>query len=252
MFGEKDMCLDYPLPQILLTIWHFNIPAYAPLSFLMGQTFITWVQREHSFNLSIFFVQWLEGVKKKDFPALYTMHVWWKNVFRFEKEAERCQSRAKREDTTSTFEKFFPLRLCEACQFVQTLIHFLGPLWCQKTNRLSMQNLVINFWKRATLWTEWKNKGKFPQQFVRSNWLCYSLLCVCILLPFQLTCLFLAQKYPSAITVVTCLWAVYEVWEQRQKACLISATVESGDVFISFCVFEWIFTWPPSKVNGCY
>lgn len=38
-------------------------------------------------------------------------------------------------------------------------IHFLGPLWCQKTNGLCIWSLVINSWIRSIAWTD-MNQGE--------------------------------------------------------------------------------------------
>lgn len=120
---------------------------------------------------------------------------------------------------TSALEIFFFLqRSCEWCQNVQTLIHFLGPLWCQKMNRLCIWSFVINSWIRSIPQTEMNQ----PEQRIKTRFLSSLLeatsfsffFCLCFFFVFTNSIyLFLAWEYPSAITVVTCLWAFDEVWE---------------------------------------
>lgn len=118
---------------------------------------------------------------------------------------------------TSALEIFPPRRSCEWCQTVQTLIHFLGPFWCQKMNRLCIWSFVINSWIRSIPRTEMNQ----PEQWIKTSFLSSLLeatgiaffFCLFVFFLTNSTYLFLAWEYPSAITVVTCLWAFDEVWE---------------------------------------
>ena len=161
-----------------------------------------------------------------------------------------------KEDMTSTFGIFFPLRLCEWCQFVQTPIHFLGLLWCQKTDRLCIWSLVINSWIGSIARTEMnqsEQRIKTVSSAVCQRQLApHSFLFMC----FQLFNLLINFWHEN--THLPLLW--WHAFEQltrfestalwKEKACLISVTVESGDVFISLWASEWIFTCPRWGIYG--
>lgn len=148
------------------------------------------------------------------------------------------------EGTTFTFENFFPLRSCEWCQFVQTPIHFLGPLWCQKTNRLCIWSLVINSWIRSIPRTEMNQ----PEQRIKRRFLSslshatgsaffffFFLQLVCFFSTFQLIYFWLENTHLPLLR-----WHVFEqlmrpesTTLEKEKVCLISVTEDLGDVFIS-------------------
>lgn len=113
-----------------------------------------------------------------------------------------------------------PVRVVPICPDLP--IHFLGPLWCQKTNRLCIWSLVINSWMRSIAWTdmnqaEQRIKRCFLSSLSHATGSTFFHYSVWIPSPTPhpniSTYLFLAWEYPSAITAVTCLCAVDEVWE---------------------------------------
>lgn len=124
-------------------------------------------------------------------------------------------------------------------------IHFLGPLWCQKTSRLCIWSLVINSWMRSIAWTdmnqaEWRIKRCFLSSLSHatgSTFFHYS-----VWIPFfsptptfEIIYFWLEKTHLPLLRwhAFAQLMRSESTALQNEKVCLISVTEEPGDVFIS-------------------